>query len=343
MSEEIKPQFMDEEFAVAEIFDSGKRISHRTRKIITWSALIVVLAKVIEMFIGPFIQGVSLILSISLLIVGDLVLIGLAVGFFLFYKEEKNRYLLYSSILVLLGGIINIPSYIIIGLTEAQIILTSDTETLVINILSIISLVSLLAAFVLMKQTLDGFRKEKRNIFKGQLSLPLGYFLQLIYVSMYMIVPLDTITYIDSEGNSAILEEFRTFNNVAYYIGLAAIVMIVWGFWYLRRAYVILDKLPEGFFEKQEAQKSAFAQQRAQRSQRFKGSQKPAQSMLGLGRQRPILPSERKEDEIDYKPTIIPPEEFRGKKMFCVKCGLELEHDAVYCANCGEPNPYIKR
>ncbi len=163
---------------------------------------------------------------------------------------------------------------------------------------------------------------------------------------MYMIVPIDTIQYIDSEGNLAILDEFKTFNNVAYYIGLAAVVMIVWGFWYLRRAYTILDKLPEGFWEKQEARRSAFTQQRAQRGQRGqrgKTSQKPAQSMLGLGRQRPILPSERKEDEIDYKTTIIPPDDFKGKKMFCVKCGLELEHDAVYCSNCGETNPYIKR
>ncbi|MCK4897019.1 MAG: zinc ribbon domain-containing protein, partial [Candidatus Heimdallarchaeota archaeon] len=149
-----------------------------------------------------------------------------------------------------------------------------------------------------------------------------------------------------SEGNLAILEEFQTFNNIAYYIGLAAVVMIVWGFWYLRRAYTILDKLPEGFWEKQEARRSAFTQQRAQRGQRGQRgqtSQKPAQSMLGLGRQRPILPSERKEDEIDYKTTIIPPDDFKGKKMFCVKCGLELEHDAVYCSNCGETNPYIKR
>jgi len=344
MSEEFKPVFTDEDIAVSEVVQPVNKISTRTRKIITWSALIIVFVKVIEMFIGPFIQSVSIFISIALLIVGDIILIGLAYGFFLFYREEKNKNLLYSSILVLLGGIINIPSYIIVGLTEAQIILTSDTDTLAINILSIISLVSLLAAFVLMKQALDGFRLERRNVFKGQLSLPLGFFLQLIYVIMYMIVPLDTIQYIDSEGNLAILDEFTTFNNVAYYIGLAAVVMIVWGFWYLRRAYVILDKLPEGFFEKQEAQRSAFSQQRAQqRAQRGQKPQKPAQSMLGLGRQRPILPSERKEDEIDYKTTIIPPDDFKGKKMFCVKCGLELEHDAVFCSNCGETNPYIKR
>ena len=337
MSEEIKPIFFGDDIPTAESILSVDKISAKTRKIITWSALIIVLVKVIEMFIGPFIQSLSLFLSISVLIVGDLVLIGLAVGFFLFYKEEKNRYLLYSSILVLLGGIINIPSYIIVGLTEAQIILTSETETLAINILSIISLVSLLAAFIFMKLTLDRFRMEKRNIFKGQLSLPLGYLLQLVYVVMYMIVPLDSITYIDSEGNQAILEQYVTFNNVAYYLGLAAIVMIVWGYWYLRRAYVILDKLPEGFWEKQEARQSAISQQKSQRTQ------KPAQGMLGLGKQRPVLPSQRKTDEIDYQTTIIPPEEYKGKKMFCVKCGLELEHDAVFCSNCGETNPYIKR
>ena len=77
--------------------------------------------------------------------------------------------MLYSSILVLAGKIINIPCYIIVGLTEAQIILTSDNDKLVVNILSVISLVSLLAAFILMKQALDGFRLEKRNIFKGQM------------------------------------------------------------------------------------------------------------------------------------------------------------------------------
>lgn len=342
MSEEFKPIFTDEDITATEVVEPVNKISPKTRKIITWSALIIVLIRVIAQFVLPFFQSSSTVtfLTIALLILGDLALIGLAAGFFQFYKEEKNRYLLYSSILVLLGGITNILGYIIVGLAEAQIILTSETDTLVINILSIISLVSLLAAFVFMKQTLDGFRREKRNIFKGQLSLVIGYILQIVYVVMYMIVPIDTITYIDSEGFPAILEEYKVFNNIAIYIGLATFVFLVWGFWYLRRAYVILDKLPEGFFERQEAQRSAMTQQRAQRGQK---PQKPAQSMLGLGRQRPILPTERKEDEIDYKHTIIPPTEFKGKKMFCVKCGLELEHDAVYCSNCGETNPYIKR
>ncbi|MBY8999766.1 MAG: zinc ribbon domain-containing protein [Candidatus Heimdallarchaeota archaeon] len=337
MSEDIKLQFTDEDIAVTEIVEPSKKISIRTRKVITWSALIIVFLKVIGMFIGPFIQGTSLAAAIALLVLTDLSLIGLATGFYLFFKEENNIYLLYSSILIFFSCIINITGIIIAGLTEANIIIDSDTNTLIINISSIISLVSLLTAFILMKLTLDGFRKEKRNIFKGQLSLPLGYLLHLVVFVMYMIVPRESITYIDADGNLAILAEFKTFDNVAYYIGLAAVVMVVWGFWYLRRAYVILDKLPEGFFEKTEARQAAMAQQKSQQR-----TQKPAQTMLGLGRQRPIPPAQRTEEEIDYKPTIIPLKDFKGKKMFCVKCGLELEHDAVFCANCGEPNPYIK-
>ena len=98
------------------------------------------------------------------------------------------------------------------------------------------------------------------------------------------------------------------------------------------KKYGVLDKLPEDFFEKAEAMKTMRAQQRA-----------PTRTMLGLGRDRPIPPAQKTDDEIKYESTVIPQEVSKDKKMFCVKCGLELEHDAVFCANCGEPNPYIKK
>ena len=338
MSEEIKLQFTTEDIAVAEVVKSVKKISNETRKVITWTALIIVITKGIEMFFNTDVN-IS-IYSVALYIVSNIVIIGLAVGFFLFYREEKNIYLLFSSILVFIGGLISLPGNIIDGLIVTNIILTSDSNELTSDILTVVSYVSLLAGFILMKMVLDGFRQEKRNIFKGQLSLPIGYALLLVRFVMYMIVPLDSVTHIDVNGRRVPNEGSEAFVNTAYFMGIAAVVMVIMGFWYLRRAYGILDKLPEGFFEKQEARKAAMTQQRAQRSQR---SKKPAQTMLGLGRQRPIAPSQRKEDEIDYKNTIIPPEEFKGKKMFCVKCGLELEHDAVFCSNCGETNPYIKR
>ncbi len=335
MSKEIKLQFTGEDIAVAEVVQSEKKISNRTRKIITWTTLIIVIAKGIEMFFNTD-ADISLY-SVALYIVSNIVIIGLAVGFFLFYREEKNIYLLFSSILVFIGGLISLPGHIIDGLTVTNIILTSDSNELTSDILTIVSYVSLLAGFIFMKMVLDGFRQEKRNIFKGQLSLPIGYALLLVRFVMYMVVPLDSVTHIDVNGRRVPNEGSEAFVNTAYFMGIAAVVMVIMGFWYLRRAYGILDKLPEGFFEKQEARKAAMTQQRAQRTQ------KPAQTMLGLSRQRPIAPSQRKEDEIDYKSTIIPPEELKGKKMFCVKCGLELEHDAVFCSNCGETNPYITR
>ncbi len=339
MSEDIKLQFTTEDIAVTEEVRFVKKISNRTRSVITWTTLIIVIAKGIEMFFSTDL-GINLY-AVILYIVTNIFLIGLAAGFFLFYREEKNIYLLISSILVFIGGLINLPGNIIDGLTVSGIILTSDTNALTSDILTIVSYVSLLAGFIFMKMTLDGFRQEKRNIFKGQLSLPLGYALLLVRFVMFMIVPYEqmlTTVIIEGQEVLQVLDEYRAYSTTATFIGYGAVVMVVMGYWYLRRAYNILDKLPEGFFEKQEARKAAMTQQR-----QTMRSQKPEKSMLGLGRQRPIVPAQRKEDEIDYKPTIIPPEEFKGKKMFCVKCGLELEHDAVFCSNCGETNPYITR
>ena len=84
MTEEIKPQFMDEEIAVAEVVQPVAKISTRTRKIITWSALIIVILKVIEMFAGQ----INYVISLVLLIAASATLVGLAAGFYLFFKEE---------------------------------------------------------------------------------------------------------------------------------------------------------------------------------------------------------------------------------------------------------------
>ena len=331
MTEEIKPEFINEDIATTEVV-IDKKISNTTRKNITWATLVYVFIQLIQMFLGALIQQGEAIVTISFLTVGSLVLVWLGASFFLFYREERERFLLISSILVILGGVSDIPYYIIAGLDEYGTIALTESSKLGLNILSIFSTASLLAAFILMKLVLDNFRKQKRNIFRGQLSLPLGYLLHTIYLIMYTIIPLDSITYINAEGQEAILPEFTAFFNTAYFIELGATVMIVFGFWYLRRAYLILDKLPEDFFEKAEAMKTMRAQQRA-----------PTRTMLGLGRDRPIPPAQKTDDEIKYESTVIPQEVSKDKKMFCVKCGLELEHDAVFCANCGEPNPYIKK
>ena len=50
MSEDIKLQFTTEDIAVTEEVRSVRKISNRTRSIITWSTLIIVIAKGIEMF-----------------------------------------------------------------------------------------------------------------------------------------------------------------------------------------------------------------------------------------------------------------------------------------------------
>ena len=118
------------------------------------------------------------------------------------------------------------------------------------------------------------------------------------------------------------------------------VVVIVLGFWYLRRAFLVLDKIPDEVFQQMQERKQALAEQRqaggaggglfGRRSRGLFGGFTPPQTQAPQQKTEPI------EDLLIEEDTV-------KKKMFCVKCGLELDADSAFCADCGEENPYLKK
>ena len=69
----------------------------------------------------------------------------------------------------------------------------------------------------------------------------------------------------------------------------------------------------------------------------------PRQNRQVPGDSSQLIPPTAVEGETDTLQTEFSTDPTTRKKMFCVKCGLELEDDAVFCGNCGETNPYLKK
>ena len=332
-------------------------ISDISRKRITLAALICVLSVLASMF-AVFLQSEERFTAILLFVLGiNIVLNGsliwLGVSLYFFYKEEtsgivemgssviidqdveeKEKWkqpLFQSSLLIIAGGSISIPVNIITGLIILEILSTQNIE-LIINVISILHALLLFGGFVQLKRVLDGFAAKKRNIYKGQTSLPIGYLMIVIYIVIITIVPVESMIVETTEG-SAIKEGYEILFYAVSFLEIGQEVMFVLGFWYLRRVFTVLDKIPEEYFERRR-QIIEEAQARRQ-SSGFRGSIFRNTETLGS-----VLPQTPVKEEENEEITEETPKTY-DKKMFCVKCGLELEDDATFCANCGERNPYL--
>ncbi|MHA1954864.1 MAG: zinc ribbon domain-containing protein [Candidatus Heimdallarchaeaceae archaeon] len=333
-------------------------ISDTTRKRITLAALISVLSILAGMF-AVFLQTGDRLTVIALLLLGlNIVLNGalvwLGVSLYFFHKEETsgiveigstviieqetqkdNKWkqpLFQSSLFILVGGAIAIPIQVIIGLIFLDVF-TLSNPNLIMNIISLLPAIFLLAGFVQLKRELDIYAAKKRNIYKGQTSLPIGYLMVILYLVLITIFPLDSILIETAEG-FALKEGYEIVYYIMSFLEIGQDVMFVLGFWYLRRVFTVLDKVPEEYFERRQ---QIIEQTQARRQQGFGGGIFRGSRTLGT-----VLPqTPTKEEPIGEDTEFV--EDPDVKKMFCVKCGLELEDDAVFCANCGEENPYLKR
>ncbi len=305
-------------------------ISEPTRKHITNASLFAVLSKMVSMAVAFFQTGSALVyINLVFGVLFYLSVIWIGYGLWLFYKDENNIKLQYVSLLVAIGGILAIPIEIVNLLVKTEIITTNNTGTILSMISKSLPAIGLLVGFIILKSILDSFVPARRNIFKGQLSLPIGFAMTAIYVIVLTIVPLETMV-IEVDGQNQIKSEYLYLYYFVSFLEMGMIVMVVLGFWYLRKTFLMLDKVPKEYFER----KKQVEEYPAQRS--YPGT------FTRFSRTRsPIVPPSAAKSEPEIIDTTSSSEVISKKKMFCVKCGLELEEDAAFCANCGEKNPYL--
>ena len=319
-------------------------IKNSIRQHITNSTLVYVLAMMVSMFIFLLGSGPAIVyVDIGLSVVQGLALIWLAYGFFMFHKDEENKTIFYTSIMVGVAALVLLASRLLDVLYATGILTSIDPlRRLPVNITFIVSAAAFTFGFYILKTVVDKYALERRNIYKGQLSLPIGFALLFIYLTIETIIPQETYAYyvgVEPDLELFVEEGYQILLWVQYFFSMGNLVMIVLGFWYLRRAFATLDKIPEELFQRIEEAKAQQAQARQQggggmfggrRGGLFGGFAPPPPV-------KPVVQSEEKIEDILIEDPSIP------KKMFCVKCGLELDEDSAFCGDCGETNPYLKQ
>ncbi|MFW9852946.1 MAG: zinc ribbon domain-containing protein [Candidatus Thorarchaeota archaeon] len=306
-------------------------ISEPTRKQITNASLFAVLAKMISMAVAFFQNNpASAYIELAFEVIFYLTLIWLGYGLWLFYKDEQEKKLQYISLLIILGGGLAIPLLTVDSLIDSNIIATNNIGAILTQISTILPPIGFLVGFILLKSILDSYVPARRNIFKGQLSLPIGYAMTICYMIILTIVPIESMT-IEVEGKYQIKSEYVFLYYVVSFLEMGMIVMVVLGLWYLRKTFLMLDKVPKEYFERMKQ----VEEYPAQRSY-------PGTFTRFSRTQSSIIPPSAAKSEPEIIDTTSSSDVASKKKMFCVKCGLELEEDAVFCANCGEKNPYIE-
>ncbi|MHA1219747.1 MAG: zinc ribbon domain-containing protein [Candidatus Heimdallarchaeaceae archaeon] len=313
-------------------------IKNTTRKHITNSSLIYVLTMMISMFIYLLGSGPAIVyIDIALNLLQSLALIWLAYGLFLFHKEEENKIIFFTSLIVGSAAIVLLVSKILAIFYAIGVLVSSDPlRQLPVNITFIVSAAAFTFGFYQLKKAVDGYVIQRRNIYRGQLSLPIGFTLLFIYLTVETIIPQETYAYYVAE-ELVVLEGYQILLWVQYFFSMGNLVMIVLGFWYLRRAFATLDKIPEELFQRIEEAKA----QRAEARQQGGGMLGRRGGLFGgLAPPRPVKPVSKTQEPIEE---ILIDDPTLPKKMFCVKCGLELDDDSAFCGDCGETNPYLKK
>jgi len=317
-------------------------IKNTTRKHITNSTLVYVLSVMISMFI--FLLGTSpaiLYVDLSLKVLQSIAVIWLAYGLYLFHKEEENKKIFFTSIMVGSAAVILIASIILDIIYATGVLVSSDpNRNLPVNITLIISAAVFTYGFYQLKTAVDSYVTQRRNIYRGQLSLPIGFALFFLFWTIETIIPQSTYAYYEEVGedlNLVIEEGYQILLWVQYFFDMGSLVMSVLGFWYLRRAFATLDKIPEELFQRIEEAKAQRAEARQQGGGMFG---RRGGLFGGLAPPPPAKPVSKTQEPIEE---ILIDDPSLPKKMFCVKCGLELDDDATFCGDCGEINPYLKK
>jgi len=306
-------------------------ISDQTRKNITNAALFYVILSIISAFAGNFTDTAIMSISFAIDIISLFCVLWLAYGIRMLYMEESTNNLKYSFLLVGIAAITEIIGTIAYLIANSTF---SDNKMLLIG-----SKISLALAFLLfipgywlLKNQLDIYFRERRNLFKGQISLPMGYFLRFVFTVMDIIKPLNELLVKTDEGVK-IVPGWESYFIAVSFFQISYIFFVIIGYWNLRRTMLVLDRVPTSYL--QLAKKPTPVYKQPPYSLEVKDT--------GGGNS---INSEQKLVNHDIPSTPIAAQkgannEQRKKKMFCIKCGLELDPDSKFCPYCGAKNPYI--
>ncbi|MCK4844987.1 MAG: zinc ribbon domain-containing protein [Candidatus Heimdallarchaeota archaeon] len=294
-------------------------ISDSTRKHITNSALSFVLAKMLLSFLGFFMSVPTIVVYIFGMLT-ILAISWLGYGLFVFQSEEKNQNLLYVSLLILGGAALEFIMVILTILVGYNILSFGNSGDLILGIASISPNIAYLIGFYLLREIVNSFVKTRRNVFRGQMSLPIGYGVLIASQITLIVKPIE---YIVEEGE--LVPADPAYYTVISFMTIAVLVMLVLGYWNLRRTFLVLDRVPKQLLEK--IKPLTYTQAQNPYDSRYQQVNQLTQPGAGA------IPPEPIEEKIQQP--------VEGKKMFCIQCGLELDPDARFCPHCGSDNPYL--
>ncbi len=312
-------------------------ISDKSRKSITNASLIYVLVMMVSMFIVFLNVGDLIIyLQIGFEVIKIGAIIWLAFGFLNFHKEERNKIILISAILLFVASQISLVVQTMYILYSVGAIELTRLTLLPTNIIEIIATLCLTVGFYQLKTSVDTYATGKRNIYKGQMSLPMGFGFLSLSMIINTIIPAETYIDYSDPAIPVVAEGYDILLWINYFLDMGSLILMVLGFWYLRRAFLVLDKIPDEIFQQMEERKQAAAQNPQSGGGLFG---RRSGGLFG-GFTPPPPQTQQKPDPLD---DLLITDDPTKKKMFCVKCGLELDEDSAFCAECGEENPYLKK
>ncbi|MHA1828524.1 MAG: zinc ribbon domain-containing protein [Candidatus Heimdallarchaeaceae archaeon] len=316
-------------------------ISDSARKNIALSSMVYIGLIFILSFVNSFSENGSFYMDLLSIIVLDLTLLWLGYGIYIFSKDEKSKTMLKSAIFIMSGAGINIITSFI-GILDQYRLVPLNTALYYLNgSIQALTFGLFVVAFYLLRDIMNQFVRQQRNVFGGQTSLPLGFFFYFIYAIMVLVKnPYDFI-YTTDEGKLAFVPGTEAYVATVFFTQIIFSIMVIIGFWNLRRAILILDKIPKELFEIVSQRKQPMYSPIMPPSMTYTNNQ----DISKLDTELPPT----SDSQVISAPTSLAPIQTtatttstpKKQKKFCIKCGLELEDDAQYCPHCGAKNPYI--
>ncbi len=198
----------------------------------------------------------------------------------------------------------------------------------IINALNVMFFFGISFSFFIIQKVFKLFEMIRRNLFNMGLLLVIGFGLQSVHSLITVIIPIEKML----DASLQPRDQYTVLYTITEFMEVGFLVLIILGMLRLRRAILVLDKVPEDFMNM--INQLSYPNMESNGTAKNPTSPQSFQS-VNLNYINENSPKTLVEKQIER-------DEKRKKKMFCISCGLELEHDAEYCPECGEENPYIK-
>ena len=303
-------------------------ITANARKHITLSTLVYVALIILQTFVEAFVSYKIIIVHILPDFFAQIALIWIGVGFFIFNREEKRSSTNHLVLFLATYGIIS-SSLILLSYFDYKFNFLSDKITLVLQIIYVVSSSFLIYCSIIIQDITEQHVKNKRNIIQLTWSFSIGFVLLFVYNLLNVIFP--PMKYIaSSTSENAITffvlsppkiyyivgtlnQDFKAIFFILSLIEVSYLVLIVLGFWKLRKIFLLLDNIPPELIDR-----------------------------LITRKEEQVFVLESLEEKEQHSSSFITEQQDKAvkKKMFCIKCGVELDPDALFCEECGERNPY---